>query len=110
LNICADATYGIAPSTHLSSSLLLQCRLYDGELEAVRCCALEEASLDGSRLLAYLPGCILVNREPLGSGLLPDTSPNRITRSVLAAVYALLQVGGAGAAAAWAAGRTLARG
>jgi hypothetical protein len=60
----------------------------------VRCCALEEASLDGSRLLAYLPGCILVNREPLGSGLLPDTSPNRITRSVLAAVYALLQVRG----------------
>jgi hypothetical protein len=64
----------------------------------VRCAALEEASLDGSRLLAYLPGCILVNREPAGSGLLPDTSPNRITRSVLAAVYALLQVGGVGSA------------
>lgn len=70
----------------------LQARLYDGELEAVRCCAAEEASLHGSRLLAYLPGCILVNREPLGAGLLPDTSPNRITRAVLAAVYALLQV------------------
>lgn len=54
--------------------------LYDGELESVKACALEEASLDGSRLLAYLPGAILVNREPLGAAYLPDTGPNRITR------------------------------
>jgi hypothetical protein len=44
----------------------LQVRLYDGELEAARWCALEEASLSGSRLLAYLPGSILVNRSHWG--------------------------------------------
>lgn len=70
-----------------------QGRLYDAELEAARWCALEEASLDGSRLLAYLPGSILVNKEPLGTGYQPDVCPNRITRSVLTAVYELLQVG-----------------
>jgi hypothetical protein len=66
--------------------------LYDGELQAARFCALEEASLDGSRLLAYLPGSILVNKEPPGTAFQPDVCPNRITRSVLTAVYALLQV------------------
>ncbi|WIA09915.1 hypothetical protein OEZ85_010129 [Tetradesmus obliquus] len=81
----------VAPPPPPKATTQPQARLYDGELEAVRCCAAEEASLHGSRLLAYLPGCILVNREPLGAGLLPDTSPNRITRAVLAAVYALLQ-------------------
>lgn len=85
-----------AHTVHLCSvlaSCLLQVRLYDGELESARWCALEEASLDGSRLLAYLPGSILVNREPLGSSFQPDICPNRITRSVLTAVYDLLQVG-----------------
>lgn len=70
----------------------MQARLYDGELEAARWCALEEASLDGSRLLAYLPGSILVNKEPLGTAFQCDICPNRITRSVLTAVYDLLQV------------------
>lgn len=70
----------------------LQVRLYDGELEAARWCALEEASLDGSRLLAYLPGSILVNKEPLGTAFQSDVCPNRVTRSVLTAVYDLLQV------------------
>lgn len=70
----------------------LQVHLYDGELEAARYCALEEASLDGSRLLAYLPGSILVNKEPLGTAFQSDICPNRITRSVLTAVYDLLQV------------------
>eukprot|EP00775_Hariotina_reticulata_P003294 gene3294-3570_t len=43
------------------------------------------------RLLAYLPGSILLEREPLGTGCFPDTSPNRITQNVLAAVYTLIQ-------------------
>lgn len=71
---------------------VLQVHLYDGELEAARWCALEEASLDGSRLLAYLPGSILVNKEPLGTAFQLDVCPNRVTRSVLTAVYDLLQV------------------
>lgn len=54
--------------------------------------AVEESSLDGSRLLAYLPGAILVNKEPLDGSPWPDVSPNRVTRAVLAAVYGVLQV------------------
>ena len=53
----------------------------------------EESSSEGSRLLAYLPGAILVNKEPLEGSPWPDLSPNRITRAVLSAAYGLLQVG-----------------
>lgn len=79
-------------TTCCAMACVLQVHLYDGELDAARYCALEEASLDGSRLLAYLPGSILVNKEPLGTAFQPDICPNRITRSVLTAVYDLLQV------------------
>jgi hypothetical protein len=83
----------IVPLTPVAVICTLQVHLYDGELEAARWCALEEASLDGSRLLAYLPGSILVNKEPLGTAFPSDIGPNRVTRSVLTAVYDLLQVG-----------------
>lgn len=83
----------LVPLTLGALTCALQVHLYDGELEAARWCALEEASLDGSRLLAYLPGSILVNKEPLGTAYQSDICPNRVTRSVLTAVYDLLQVG-----------------
>lgn len=53
--------------------------------------ASEDASLEGSKVLAYLPGAILVNKEPLDLGPYADVAPNRATRAVLGAVYCTLQ-------------------
>ncbi len=49
----------------------------------------------GSRpaALSCLPGAPLVHREPADAALAPDTSPDRITKAVFAAVYTVLQVG-----------------
>lgn len=49
--------------------------------------------MDGSRVLLYLPGAVMVGREPLDLGHWPDMGPGRVTRAVLGAAYALLQVG-----------------
>jgi hypothetical protein len=75
---------------------VLQVRHYDAELETCKQVGHEESSSEGSRLLAYLPGAILVNKEPLEGSPWPDLSPNRITRAVLSAAYGLLQVRGLG--------------
>ena len=69
-------------------------RGYDADLEAARALALEDGAAGAAgapRLLAFLPGAVLLNREPPGSGPWPDASPNRVTRAVLGAVYAQLQ-------------------
>lgn len=50
-----------------------------------------QVGVDGSRHLLYLPGAVMVNREPLDLGPWADTGPYRVTRAVLAAAYALLQ-------------------
>lgn len=66
--------------------------MYQPDLEAARALALEEGDASGSsRLLAYLPGAVLLNRQPLEAGPWPDASPNRVTRAVLGAVYSQLQ-------------------
>lgn len=70
----------------------LQVRSYQADLEAARALALEEGDTSGvSRLLAYLPGAVLLNKEPADAGPWPDASPNRVTRAVLGAVYLQLQ-------------------
>jgi hypothetical protein len=69
-----------------------QVRSYQADLEAARALALEEGDTGGSsRLLAYLPGAVLLNKEPPNAGPWPDASPNRVTRAVLSAVYSQLQ-------------------
>lgn len=53
---------------------------------------IKQASADGSRMLLYLPGAVMVNREPLDLGAWPDLGPYRTTRAVLSAAYGVLQV------------------
>jgi len=65
---------------------------YQPDLEAARALALEEGDTSGtSRLLAYLPGAVLLNKEPADTAPWADASPNRVTRAVLGAVYSQLQ-------------------
>ena len=45
-------------------------------------------------MLMYLPGAVMVNREPLDLGPWPDMGPYRCTRAVLSAAYGMLQVRG----------------
>ncbi|GLI71473.1 hypothetical protein VaNZ11_016611 [Volvox africanus] len=73
---------------------------YDLDIFAVRQVLAEEAIVNSSGPAtsrapdtpgAALPGCLLVPREPLDGGTVPDTAPLRITKAVLAAVYTVLQ-------------------
>lgn len=66
---------------------------YDAEVAGVRQVAKEAESLEGNRLLAYLHGAVLVRPEPPEAGPWPDTTPERLPKTVLSAVYCLLQVG-----------------
>eukprot|EP00798_Chlamydomonas_sp_ICE-L_P020814 gene20814-27649_t len=51
----------------------------------------ELVSLDGSKVLMYLPGAVMVNREPLDIGPWSDLGPYRLTRAVLSSAYGMLQ-------------------
>lgn len=64
---------------------------YDPEVEMARKCAAEEALLEGDRVLAYLPGAVLLHRDPIERGAFPEVAPSRMTKAVLGCVYSVMQ-------------------
>lgn len=75
----------------LPPHLLDQVPQYDPELEQSRKCMSEELTLDGNRILAYLPGAVLLHREPPSSGPSAEVGPGRVTKAVLHSVYEIIQ-------------------
>ena len=88
------------PYTHTHTQAIVHPGIESGAAAAAGGAAGSSAAAGSTSAAAAaantLPGALMVPREPPDAAVCPDTSPLRITKAVLAAVYTVLQVGGRG--------------